>query len=90
MCPANDRIPAHSHPQDEHVSVLSGTLFMGMGEKTDTTSGKALKLGGFGMMPAAENHFAYTKGETVILLYGHGPVRFDYVNWNGDPRNASE
>ena len=25
-------------------------------------------------MPANMNHFAYTKGETTILLYGHGPV----------------
>ena len=25
-------------------------------------------------MPANANHFAYTKGETTILLYGQGPV----------------
>ena len=31
--PANYRIPAHSHPTDEVVTVLSGTLFVGMGDK---------------------------------------------------------
>ena len=29
--PANYRIPAHSHPKDEHVMVLSGSLSMGAG-----------------------------------------------------------
>ena len=29
-------------------------------------------------MPANANHFAYTKGETTIVLYGQGPVEFEY------------
>jgi quercetin dioxygenase-like cupin family protein len=33
--PANYRIPAHSHPMDEIVSVLSGTLHVGMGDKLE-------------------------------------------------------
>jgi hypothetical protein len=33
--PANYKIPAHSHPTDEQVTVLSGTLYMGMGDKLD-------------------------------------------------------
>ena len=33
--PANYDIPAHSHPGDEHVVVVSGELFMGMGTKLD-------------------------------------------------------
>src|SRR5262245_44126926 len=33
--PAGYRIPAHSHPSDETVTVLSGTFMMGMGDKID-------------------------------------------------------
>src|SRR6185436_19215409 len=33
--PANYDIPAHSHPEDENVSVVSGELFMQMGTKLD-------------------------------------------------------
>jgi quercetin dioxygenase-like cupin family protein len=88
--PANYRIPAHSHPKDEHVTVLSGTLFMGMGEKLDTKAGKALGVGGFGLMPANANHFAYTKQKTTILLHGQGPVEFKYVNPADDPRNQKK
>ena len=50
--PANYRIPAHSHPKDEHVMVLSGSLSMGMGDKLDLKGGKALGVGGFAMAAA--------------------------------------
>jgi hypothetical protein len=33
--PADYRIPAHSHPGDEVLTVLSGTLLFGMGDKLD-------------------------------------------------------
>jgi quercetin dioxygenase-like cupin family protein len=85
--PANYRIPAHSHPKDEYVTVLSGSLSMGMGDKLDLKGGKALGVGGFAMMPANMNHFAYTKKETIIQLHGQGPVDFKYVNPADDPRN---
>ena len=42
----------------------------------------------YALMPANMNHFAYTAGETTIILYGQGPVDFKYVNPADDPRNA--
>lgn len=85
--PASYKIPAHSHPKDEHVTVLSGALFIGMGDKLDAAAGKQLGVGSFALMPAAVNHFAYTKVPTTILLHGQGPVEFKYVNPADDPRN---
>src|SRR6185312_11993719 len=76
--PANYDIPAHSHPTDEHVVVASGELFMGMGAKLDRKAGMGVRVGGFALMPASLNHFAYTKTETTIVLYGQGPVEFKY------------
>ena len=87
--PANYDIPAHSHPTDENVSVVAGELFMGMGNKFDRKAGVGLGVGGFALMPANANHFAYTKGETTILLYGQGPVEFKYVNAADDPRTKT-
>ena len=84
--PANYDIPAHSHPTDEHVAVVSGEFFAGMGTKLDRKAGSSLAVGGFALMPANANHFAYTKVETTILLYGQGPVEFKYVNPSDDPR----
>ncbi|HEY1861585.1 MAG TPA: cupin domain-containing protein [Gemmataceae bacterium] len=88
--PANYKIPAHSHPGDEHVVVLSGSLYMGTGDKLDMEKSTALKVGGFGLMPAKMNHFAYTKDATTILVYGTGPVDFLYVNPEDDPRKAEK
>ena len=85
--PANYNIPAHSHPGDENVAVVSGELFMGMGNKLDKKAGTGLPVGGYAFMPANVNHFAFTKEETTILLYGTGPVDFKYVNPADDPRN---
>ena len=88
--PANYVVPAHSHPSDENVTVVSGQLFMGMGTKVDKTTAQALSVGGYALMPANANHFAYTTGETTIVLYGMGPVEFKYVNPSDDPRNAAD
>ncbi len=59
-----------------------------MGDKLDPKSGKALTVGGFAVMPAKVNHYAYTKKPATILLHGIGPVVLNYVNPADDPRNA--
>lgn len=91
--PANYAIPAHSHPTDENVVVVTGSLTFGMGDKLakGAASNKALGAGGYALMPAGMNHFAYTTSrETVVILYGTGPVEFKYVNPADDPRNAKK
>jgi quercetin dioxygenase-like cupin family protein len=84
--PANYAVPAHSHPGDENVTVTSGELFLGMGNKLDKSAGTGLPVGGYAQMPAGMNHFAFTKSETTIVLFGLGPVGFTYVNPADDPR----
>jgi quercetin dioxygenase-like cupin family protein len=89
--PANYAIPAHSHPTDENVVVISGALTFGMGDKLSKKDSavKTLPIGGYALMPANVNHFAYTGSqETTVVLYGQGPVEFKYVNPADDPRNA--
>ena len=88
--PANYAIPAHSHPTDENVVVVTGALTFGMADKLarDAATNKTLGPGGFASMPANMNHFAFTTTQpTTIVLYGQGPVEFKYVNPADDPRN---
>ena len=70
--------------------VVSGALTFGMGDKLakGAAANKTLKTGGYALMPANMNHFAYTAQETTIVLYGQGPVEFKYVNPADDPRAA--
>jgi len=88
--PANYAIAAHWHPTDENVVVTSGAITFGMGDKLmkGAATNKTLQVGGYALMPAKMNHFAYTAEETTIVLYGQGPVEFNYVNPADDPRNA--
>jgi quercetin dioxygenase-like cupin family protein len=88
--PAHYAIPAHSHPTDENVAVVSGALTLGMGDKLDkqATGNATLGPGAYALAPSGMNHYAFTGAqETTILLYGIGPVEFKYVNSQDDPRN---
>jgi hypothetical protein len=69
------------------VTVVSGQFFVGMGDKMDKTAGQGVGPGSFVLAPANMNHFAFTKQETTIFLYGTGPVEFKYVDPKDDPRN---
>ena len=86
--PAGYVIPPHSHPTDENVAVVSGELFMAAGDRLDLSAGRPLGIGGYALVPAGHNHYAFTQKETTIVLYGIGPVDFRYVNPADDPRNA--
>src|ERR1041384_1300572 len=68
--PANYAIPAHSHPTDENVVVTTGALTFGMGDKLakSAAGNKTLAAGGYALMPANMNHFAFTTSETTIVL----------------------
>jgi quercetin dioxygenase-like cupin family protein len=83
--PANYKIPAHSHPTDEYISVISGAFWVGMGDKFDASKTTALPPGGFVTAPAKMNHFAMTKQETIVQITSTGPFQMPYVNPAEDP-----
>jgi len=86
LMPDGYQISPHFHPATEHVTVVSGALMVGMGEKFDESQMKTLPAGTFGMIPAGMHHYAKAKGETVLQLHGMGPWRLIYVNRADDPR----
>ena len=88
--PDGYRIAPHIHPKPERVTIISGTLNFGMGDKFDMTQGKELPAGTFGTWPAGMKHFAWTKGETILQLHGIGPWTIQYVNAADDPRNQKK
>lgn len=83
--PANYKIPAHSHPADEVVTVISGTVMIGMGDKLNTASMKGFPGGSLVVTPAKINHFAMTKQPAVIEIAAMGPFGITYVNPADDP-----
>jgi len=86
--PDGYKIPAHSHPTVENVTVVSGEFHAGMGDKLDRAHALTLPAGSFASLPAKMNHFAWAKGKTVVQVHGTGPFAITYVNPSDDPRNA--
>ncbi len=83
--PAGYKIAPHWHPTDEHVTVLSGTFVLGMGEKFDKATMKDLPSGGYALLPAEMRHYALAKTEATVQVHGMGPFALTYVNPADDP-----
>ena len=77
--PDGYRFPAHWHPMAEHLTVLSGTLQVAMGERADETKLKAYGPGDYLYIPATHPHFGGARGVTVIQLHGQGPFAINLV-----------
>src|SRR5256885_10371029 len=85
--PANSRFPPHFHSVIEHVTVLSGTLNVGMGEQATYTGGTALNAGSFAAMPAKMVHSAWAGPEGVTLqLHSVGTWSITYEKAADDTR----
>jgi hypothetical protein len=84
--PANFKVPPHWHPAIERVTVISGTLHLGVGDTLDQAKTKALPAGSVSIMEPKMHHFAWTGEETVVQVNGMGPWGLTYVNPADDPR----
>lgn len=96
FCTVRLKIPAHTtfaphwHPTAESFTILSGKLFVGMGDSVDREHSKAMGAMGFVTMPALHHHYVYTGGEGAILdLTFYGPFQIHYVNPADDPSKQS-
>lgn len=87
--PAGYKVPAHLHPIDENLTVLSGALHIGMGDKLDPANGEVVAPGGFVHMPKGMHHYAWFTQETVLQSAGVGPFGITYINPADDPRKTN-
>lgn len=88
MTPAGYKVAPHWHSQDEQLTVISGTVYFGAGDKLDTRAAHALPAGSFHFLPAKEHHYVFAKGRTVVQVNGTGPFDITYVNPADDPQKA--
>jgi quercetin dioxygenase-like cupin family protein len=88
--PKGYRIPPHTHPKPEIVTVISGTFRLGMGENADVSKALALPAGSFFVMAPGMVHAAFADEDTVIQLNSTGPWGITYVNPKDDPRQKTQ
>ena len=86
--PAGYKIAPHTHPARENVTVISGTLKVGMGDKFDAAHMMSFPAGSFAYLDPEMHHYAMASGPTIIQIHGMSPVRVDYINPADDPSKA--
>ena len=83
--PPNYKMAAHTHLGVENVTVLKGTLYVGMGDKIDMKNATLLKAGAFFAIPTTGPHFAFTKEGCTFEVHTMGPFIVNYANAADDP-----
>jgi mannose-6-phosphate isomerase-like protein (cupin superfamily) len=83
--PDGYKIAPHTHPYRENVTVISGTLKVGMGDTFDDAKMVGFSAGSFAYLDPSMHHYAAASGETVIQIHGRSPVKFNYINPADDP-----
>jgi ketosteroid isomerase-like protein/quercetin dioxygenase-like cupin family protein len=86
--PAGYKIPPHWHPTDENLTILSGTVALGMGDTWDEAKMQAVAAGGFIAIPLQMRHSFLAKTAATFQLHGPGPFAITYVNPADDPSQA--
>jgi hypothetical protein len=71
----------HTHPEDENITVLTGSWALGMGPRFKMSELEPMDQGALGFVPKKMAHFGYAKVETVLQVHGIGP----FVNLPIDP-----
>jgi len=79
-------VPLHSHPVDEHVTVIQGTIFLGVGPTAKRETAMELPAGSFFLIPSMTQHQVWAKGVTIVQAHSVGPSALVYVNPADDPR----
>ncbi|WP_442485341.1 rhodanese-like domain-containing protein [Aeoliella sp. SH292] len=88
--PDGFELPPYFHATAERLTVLSGKLHVGAGDKFDKQATTPLIAGQHAEWPSGVNHFALAEGETLIQLHGEGPWVMNYVNPKQDPRHPRQ
>jgi quercetin dioxygenase-like cupin family protein len=82
---AGSAIAPHWHSTDELVTIVSGTLLFGVGEKADRGATRLYGPGAFVFVPARVPHYAFAKDEVVLSQTRTGAVDFNWLNPEDDP-----
>jgi len=69
----------HTHPITEHMTVLSGRFFVGIGETLDREAATAYGPGSYLAIAAGVPAYMWAEGETVVQVHGVGPLATEFI-----------
>ena len=77
--PAGFLLPPHTHPVDERVTVISGSVSVGFGSTVQKDQARAFPAGSFYVNPPGVPHYVFSDGGAVVQITGVGPWRVEPV-----------
>jgi quercetin dioxygenase-like cupin family protein len=73
-------VPPHSHPVDEHITVVQGTWYFALGDEYKAESLQELNAGSYAFAPKGSTMFGYSPAGAIVQVHGVGPFR---IHWHG-------
>lgn len=83
--PAGYKVAPHWHPGVENLTILAGTVALGMGETFDEAKMTEVGTAGYASLPAEMRHSFLAKSAATFQIHGIGPFAVNYVNPADDP-----
>lgn len=77
--PEGARLPPHTHPRPERVTVLSGAVGVGFGKKFDDAGLTVFHSGDYYVNPPGVAHFVAFAEKSVVQITGEGPWELNLV-----------
>lgn len=77
------KVPPHSHPVDEHITVVQGTWYFALGPEFRQDSLRELKAGSYAFAPKGSTMFGYSPDGAIVQVHGVGPF---HIHWKGGLR----
>ncbi len=81
------RVPPHSHPVDEHITVVQGTWYFAVGAAAGQDAPQELKAGGYAFAPRGSTMSGYSPDGAIVQVHGVGPFQ---IHWKGGLRTLDE
>ena len=84
-------VPPHTHPVDEHITVIQGTWYFAIGAEYRPEALRELRTGSYAFAPAGAAMFGFSPNGAIVQVHGVGPFR---IHWLGglstlDDRDAT-
>lgn len=69
----------HTHPILEHMTVLSGRFYVGLGDTMDKEDAVAYEPGSYIAIAAGVPAYMWAEEETVVQVHGVGPLTTEFI-----------
>jgi hypothetical protein len=72
-------IMPHTHPEDEHITVLKGSWALGMGDRFNPGALETMEVGTYGLVAKKMAHFGFSRTEAIVQVHGIGPFTTTWI-----------